>query len=71
MVALPYSLMGPKSNSNLYCGKTITITYIAIGKTTTATMVDKCMGCDGFLIDLSNAAFLDLDDLAVGCTSAT
>jgi hypothetical protein len=71
VVALPYGLMGPESNNNPYCGKTITITCIATGKTTTATVVDKCMGCDGFSIDLSNAAFLDLDDLAVGRTSAT
>ena len=71
VVALPYGLMGPESNGNPYCGKTITITCIATGKTTTATVVDKCMGCDGFSIDLSNAAFLDLDDLAVGRTSAT
>ena len=71
MVALPHGLMGPKSNGNPYCGKTITITCIATGRTTTATVVDKCMGCDGFSIDLSNAAFLDLDDLAVGRTSAT
>ena len=71
VVALPHGLMGPESNDNPYCGKTITITCIATGKTTTATVVDKCMGCDGFSIDLSNAAFLDLDDLAVGRTSAT
>jgi hypothetical protein len=71
VVALPYSLMGTKSNDNLYCGKMITITYIATSKTTIATMADKCMGCDGFSIDLSNVAFLNLDDLAIGCTSAT
>jgi hypothetical protein len=71
VVALPHSLMGPKSNDNPYCGKTITITCIATSKITTATVVDKCMGCDGFSIDLSNAAFLNLDNLAVGCTSAT
>ncbi|KAG9242480.1 hypothetical protein BJ878DRAFT_425812, partial [Calycina marina] len=63
MVALPHSMMGPKSNDNPYCNKTITAT--------SATVVDKCMGCDGFSIDLSNAAFLDLDDLAVGRTRAT
>ena len=71
VAALPHGLMGPESNGNLYCGKTITITCIATGKTTTATVVDKCMGCDGFSVDLSNAAFLDLDDLAVGRTKAT
>ena len=71
MVALPHGLMGSESNDNPYCGKTITITSVATGKTTTATVVDKCMGCDDFSIDLSSAAFLDLDDLAVGRTKAT
>ena len=71
MVALPHGLMGPESNDNLYCGRTITITCIATGKTTTATVADKCMGCDGFSIDLSEAAFLELDALAVGRTSAS
>lgn len=71
MVALPHSMMGPKFNDNPYCNKTITITCIATGKTTSATVVDKCMGCDGFSIDLSNAAFLDLGDLAMGRTRAT
>jgi len=70
-VALPHCMMGHKSNDNPYYNKTMTITYIATGKTTSATVVDKCMGCDGFSIDLSNVAFLDLGDLAVGCTRAT
>lgn len=63
--------MGSESNSNPYCGKILTITCIATGKTTTATVADKCMGCNNFSIDLSNAAFLALDDLAVGRTKAT
>jgi hypothetical protein len=62
--------MGPKYYDNPYCGKTITITCITTGKTTTATVADKCMGCNGFSINLSNAAFLNLDDLEVGRTSA-
>ena len=70
VVALPHGLMGPLSNSNPYCGKTITIKCTTTGKTTTATVVDKCMGCDGYSIDLSNAAFLELDELAVGRTTA-
>jgi hypothetical protein len=71
VVALPYSLIGTKSNNNPYCGKTIIITCIATSKTTTATVVDKCIRCNSFLIDLFNAAFLDLDNFAVGCTNAT
>jgi hypothetical protein len=71
VVALPYELMGTQSNGNPYCGQYITIQCTATGKTTTAKVVDKCMGCHGDSIDLSNAAFLDLDDLAVGRTTAT
>jgi hypothetical protein len=63
--------MGPLSNDNPYCGKTITITCIATGQTTTATVVDKCMGCSGYAIDLSTAAFDELDSEAVGRTGAT
>ncbi|KUJ15663.1 uncharacterized protein LY89DRAFT_587490, partial [Mollisia scopiformis] len=68
VVALPYELMGTQSNGNPYCGKTITISYQ--GKTTQAKVVDKCMGCMGDSIDLSNAAFLELAELAVGRASA-
>jgi hypothetical protein len=71
VVALPHVLMGPLSNTNPYCGKTITIKCSSTGKTTTATVVDKCMGCNDHAIDLSNAAFLDLDELAIGRTNAT
>ena len=71
VVTLPYGLIGPKSNGNLYYSKTITITYIATSKTTIATMVNKCIGCDGFSINLSNIAFLELEYLTVGRTKAT
>jgi expansin (peptidoglycan-binding protein) len=62
--------MGTQSNGNPYCGKTITVKCTSTGKTTTAKVVDKCMGCDGDSIDLSNAAFSDLADMAVGRTGA-
>jgi len=71
VVALPHVLMGSASNNNPYCGKTITIKCSATGKTTTATVVDKCMGCENYAIDLSIAAFTALDDPAVGRTGAT
>jgi len=71
VIALPHVLMGTLSNTNPYCGKTVTIKCIATGKTTTATVVDKCMGCEDYAIDLSNAAFEELEDLAVGRTTAT
>lgn len=71
IVALPHILMGALSNTNPYCGKTITIRCTSTGKTTTATVMDKCMGCENYAIDLSNRAFQDLEDLAVGRTGAT
>ncbi|TEY37132.1 hypothetical protein BOTCAL_0532g00060 [Botryotinia calthae] len=70
-VALPVGLMGSLSNSNPYCGKTITITCTSTGKTTQATVIDKCMGCEGNSIDLTNFAFDQLAEEAVGRTKAT
>ncbi|KAG4428507.1 hypothetical protein IFR05_016010 [Cadophora sp. M221] len=68
VIALPVSLMGAQSNGNPYCGKTVTIKKGS--KTTTATVVDKCMGREGNSIDLSNAAPPELADLSVGRTTA-
>lgn len=68
VVALPHSFMGEKSNGNPYCGKTVTIVHN--GKTSTARVVDKCMGCTGFSIDLSDSAFTQIEALSVGRTSA-
>ncbi|KAK0106975.1 hypothetical protein ONS95_003690 [Cadophora gregata] len=69
VIALPVGMMGAQSNGNPYCGKTVTIKKGS--KTTTATVVDKCMGCKGNSIDLSNAAFLELAEFDVGRTTAT
>lgn len=55
VVALPHEFMGTQSNGNPFCGKTVTINYK--GATVQATVVDKCMGCVGRDLDLSNAAF--------------
>jgi hypothetical protein len=55
VVALPHEFMGEQSNGNPFCGKTVTINYN--GKEVQATVVDKCMGCVGRDLDLSNAAF--------------
>ncbi|RKF64986.1 putative rare lipoprotein a -like double-psi beta-barrel domain-containing [Golovinomyces cichoracearum] len=68
VVALPHEFMGSKSNGNSYCGKTITI--VRDGKKSTARVVDKCMGCTGYSIDLSDAVFTQLAALSVGRTSA-
>jgi hypothetical protein len=70
VVALPFGLMGALSNDNPYCGKTITIEYN--GKRIVATVVDKCMGCYDYSIDLSIDAFNSLGiDLKIGRVTGT
>ncbi|KAJ3953387.1 hypothetical protein N0V92_010158 [Colletotrichum tropicale] len=65
IVALSVLMMGSVSNGNSYCGKKIQIS--ANGKTTTATVRDKCMGCSHDAIDVSEKAFLEIfDSLDVG-----
>lgn len=61
-------MMGTQSNGNPFCGKSVTIKLGS--KTVQAKVVDKCMGCEGNSIDLSNAAFEVLADFAVGRTQA-
>jgi hypothetical protein len=55
-IALPHEFMGTLSNSNPYCGKTVTIKTVS-GSTVQATVKDKCMGCVGRSIDLTNKLF--------------
>ena len=59
-IALPYEFMGTASNSNPYCGKTLTIYNPATGASVQATVMDKCMGCTGRSIDLTETLFGDL-----------
>lgn len=56
-IALPVGLMGAQSNDNPYCGKSLTIKNPTTGATAQATVGDKCMGCQGYSIDLTNALF--------------
>ncbi|KAF4334770.1 rasp f 7 allergen [Fusarium beomiforme] len=58
IVALSHLLMGPESNNNPMCGKTITIK--ANGKTATAIVADKCMGCDLNDIDVSRKVYKEI-----------
>ncbi|KAI1495180.1 RlpA-like double-psi beta-barrel-protein domain-containing protein-containing protein [Biscogniauxia mediterranea] len=51
------------------CGKTIEITKD--GKTTTATVVDKCPSCAEGAIDVSSTVFESIADLSVGRTTVT
>lgn len=70
IVAISSDLMGTQSNGNPMCGKTITI--FANGKSTTATVRDKCPGCKYGSIDVSEKVFLALfGDLGVGRGSVT
>jgi len=68
VIALSHLLMGTQSNGNPFCGKYVTITLG--GKSITAKVVDKCMGCEIHAIDLSNHAFKQLEDMGVGRTQA-
>lgn len=58
IVALSKDLMGPVSNGNQYCGKSITI--YANGKSVTATVRDKCMGCKTNDLDVSEKVYKEL-----------
>ncbi|KAL9108680.1 MAG: hypothetical protein Q9227_006626 [Pyrenula ochraceoflavens] len=61
VVALSYLLM-PGSE---YCGKTINLFNPLTGKSATAKVVDKCMGCDiSTSIDMSNHLYEQLDGSA-------
>ncbi|GKT50397.1 allergen Asp f 7 [Colletotrichum spaethianum] len=65
IVAISHLVMGTQSNGNPYCGKKVKITVN--GKSTTATVKDKCMGCKADDIDVSEKCFLDVfDSLGVG-----
>lgn len=71
IIALPAVMMGPSSNANGpglpnqpingNCGRMVEVKCAATGKTTTVQVVDKCPGCSGQNIDLSEAAFAALD----------
>ena len=67
-IALPVAFMGPLSNTNPYCGKTLTIYNPATGESAQAVVMDKCEGCTGRSIDLTPALFDSLtnNDEALG-----
>ncbi|KAG6294076.1 hypothetical protein E4U09_002729 [Claviceps aff. purpurea] len=58
IVALSHLMMGTQSNGNPMCGKTITI--YGNGRSTTATILDKCMGCNHDDIDVSEKVYKEL-----------
>ncbi|RDW59291.1 RlpA-like double-psi beta-barrel domain-containing protein [Aspergillus mulundensis] len=59
VLALPVGIMKDSD-----CGRTVTIKYG--GKTSTGTVVDKCMGCDDTSIDLSRHFFSELASFDAG-----
>jgi hypothetical protein len=69
IIAMPFEMMGTLSNSNPYCGRTISIT--ANGVTATATVADKCMGCVGYSIDMSPSLFQKFYPLGDGRKTCT
>ena len=56
-VSMPVGMMGPLSNTNPYCGRSVTVRNPTTGVTVVATVQDKCMGCVGRSIDLTPGLF--------------
>ena len=60
-VALSITLMGQLSNSDItinpYCGRRVTLRNPISGTFASAVVVDKCMGCSEYAIDLTNLLF--------------
>jgi len=54
--------MGPLSNTNPYCGKSVTLYNPNSGTTVKATVQDKCEGCVGRAIDCTDLLFNEITD---------
>ncbi|KAL2223428.1 hypothetical protein M432DRAFT_55194 [Thermoascus aurantiacus ATCC 26904] len=59
VIALPVGWMQDSD-----CGRSVTVSYG--GRTATATVVDKCMGCEGNSIDMSRHLFSTFGSLDIG-----
>jgi len=59
-----FDSFGSQSNGNPVCGKKLIITYG--GKSVNATVVDKCVKCGYYDLDLSPSAFSALASLDAG-----
>ncbi|KAJ8292886.1 hypothetical protein OF846_004144 [Rhodotorula toruloides] len=67
IVALDSRLYGNMSQVSQYCGRELTITNTANGKSVVATVADACPGCSSrFSLDLSLGAFEAIGDLDTG-----
>lgn len=61
-IALPFEFMGTLSNSNPYCGRSVTLFNPNSGTTVQATVGDKCMGCVDRAIDCTDILFDAITD---------
>lgn len=61
-IALPFQFMGTLSNTNPYCGRSVTLYNPFSGTTVQATVMDKCMGCYNRSIDCTELLFNQITD---------
>jgi hypothetical protein len=61
-IALPFAFMGTLSNTNPYCGRSVTLYNPTSGTTVQATVRDKCMGCVDRAIDCTDILFDQITD---------
>ena len=61
-IALPFEFMGTLSNTNPYCGRSVTLYNPTSGTTVQAVVKDKCMGCVDRAIDCTNTLFNQITD---------
>ena len=61
-IALPFEFMGTLSNTNPYCGRSVTLYNPTSGTTVQAVVADKCMGCVDRAIDCTNILFNQITD---------
>ena len=61
-IALPFEFMGTLSNTNPYCGRSVTLLNPTSGTTVQATVRDKCMGCVDRAIDCTDKLFDAITD---------
>lgn len=64
VISMPHGMMGAQSNGNPYCGRSVTVINPDSGAKVQATVGDKCIGCEGHSIDLTDALF---NAVAPGC----
>ena len=61
-LALPVGMMGDLSNTNPLCGLSVTVMNPVTGTKVSGVVRDKCMGCQGQDLDLTNVFFNSVTD---------